>query len=182
MKRLEELSELVARRNKVSTEIAAILGRPAQLGHLGEFIASALFDISLEPSANNKGFDGRFTRAPLAGKSVDVKTYAKREGIIDLRLDDLPDYYLILSGPRAPAASSKGRDRPWLIEGIHFFDAHTLVQSLKSRNVKVGVAASVASEYWLAAEVYPTQRCDLLQIRDEQRAWLQAFGRARVGV
>ena len=182
MKRLDGLSELVARRNVVSTEIAAILGRPTQLGHLGEFVASELFDIELEASANNKGFDGRFRQGLLAGKSVDVKTYAKREGIMDLRVQDLPDYYLILSGPRAPAASSKGQDRPWVIDGVHLFDAKALVESLLSRRLKVGIAASVAASYWLAAEVYPTHTCKLLDIRDDQRAWLESFGRTRAGV
>ena len=166
----------------MSTEIAAILRRPAQLGHLGEFVASALFEIALESSANNKGFDGRFTQGLLAGKSVDVKTYAKREGIIDLRTQDLPDYYLILSGPCAPAASSKGQDRPWVIDGIHLFDAKALVESLLSRKLKVGIAASVAAEYWFGAEVYPTQTCKLLEVRDDQRAWLESFGRTRAGV
>ena len=137
MNRLDELSALVAQRNAVSSEIAAILGRPAQLGHLGEFVASELFAIALEAAANNKGFDGRFTSGPLAGKSVDVKTYAKREGIIDLRTKDLPDYYLILSGPRGPAASSKGQDRPWVIDGIDVFDANALVASLLTRKLKV---------------------------------------------
>lgn len=89
--RLDGLSELVAEHNAVSTRIAAILGRPAQLGHLGEFVASVLFDIQLESSANNKGFDGRFKGGALAGRSVDIKTYAKREGIMDLRMEDLPD-------------------------------------------------------------------------------------------
>ncbi|MEP6833719.1 MAG: hypothetical protein ABJB74_10000, partial [Gemmatimonas sp.] len=156
MHRLDELSDLVAKRNAISTEIAAILQRPAQLGHLGEFVASVLFDIELEFSANNKGFDGRFRSGVLAGKSVDVKTYAKREGIIDLRLMDLPDYYLILSGPRAPASSSRGQDRPWLIEGIHLFEARVLVDSLTAKKLKVGVAASVAGPLWNASEVYPT--------------------------
>ena len=182
VKRLDGLSALVARRNAVSTEIAAILGRPAQLGHLGEFVASVLFDIDLAPSANNKGFDGRFTQGLLAGKSVDVKTYAKREGIIDLRMQDLPDYYLILSGPRAPAASSKGQDRPWVIDGIHLFDAQMLVESLLSRSLKVGIAASVAAAYWVAAEVYPSPTCKLLEVRDDQRVWLESFGRIRAGV
>lgn len=177
MDKLRALSELVARRNAVSTEIAAILDRPAQLGHLGEFVASKLFDIQLEAPANNRGFDGRFSKGLLAGKTVDVKTYAKREGIIDLRVQDLPDYYLVLSGPRAPAASSRGKDRPWVIDGIHLFEARPLVNALLSRGVKVGVASSVSVEYWTKAELYPASTSELLPLSAEQRAWIERFGR-----
>ena len=176
MDRLGQLSALVAERNATSTKIAAIIGRPAQLGHLGEFIASELFGIALEASANNKGFDGRFTYGALTGKTVDVKTYAKREGIVDLRTADLPDYYLVLSGPPGPASSSKGQDRPWLLSGIHLFNAAELVAALQSRNLKVGVAASVARVHWDAAEVYPRCACRLLSLTEQQCEWLSGFG------
>ena len=175
MHRLQNLSDLVAKRNSVSTEISAVIGRPAQLGHLGEFIASVLFDITLEASANNKGFDGRFTCGPLTGRTVDVKTYAKREGIIDLRTKDVPDYYLVLSGPIGPAASSKGQDRPWLLSSIHLFDAPELISSLQLRSIKIGVAASVAKHYWDAAEVFPKPNCDLVELTAEKRTWLGSF-------
>ena len=85
-------------------------------------------------------------------------------------------------GPRAPAASSKGQDRPWVIDGIHLFDAQMLVESLLSRSLKVGIAASVAAAYWVAAEVYPSPTCKLLEVRDDQRVWLESFGRIRAGV
>ena len=175
MQNLQLLSALIAKRNAISAEISAVIGRPAQLGHLGEFIASVLFDITLEASANNKGFDGRFAFGSLAGKTVDIKTYAKREGIIDLRTRDLPDFYLVLTGPIAPAASSKGQDRPWLLAGIYLFDAPTLVDSLLSRGTKVGVAASVAKCYWDKAEIFPKQSCKLIELKPEHRAWLDSF-------
>lgn len=180
MDRLKQLSALIAERNSISTKIAAIIGRPAHIGHLGEFIASELFEIDLEDSANNKGFDGRFTNGPLAGKTVNVKTYSKREGLIDLKTTDLPDYYLVLSGPRGPATSSKGQDRPFLLAGVHLFNASELVQELLSRNLKVGVATSVAARYWDAAEVYPTNRCDLLVLNEQQCDWLKGFGKHHV--
>ena len=44
-----------------------IVGRPALIGHVGEYIASRVFGIALEHSAANKGYDGRFTDGPLAG-------------------------------------------------------------------------------------------------------------------
>jgi hypothetical protein len=36
-------------------------------GHLGEWIASVVFDIELESSASAKGIDGRFRSGPLRG-------------------------------------------------------------------------------------------------------------------
>ena len=109
---IAKLAALLHTRNAVAKEITALIDRPAQIGHVDEFIAAQVFDIALELSATNKGFDGRFRSGALAGKTVDVKWYARREGIIDLRLDDLPDYYLILTGPYGAYATSRGEDRP----------------------------------------------------------------------
>ncbi len=57
-------------RNSVDAEIGAITDRPALAGHLGEWIAAQIFDIALESSAVAKGIDGRFTSAPLEGRTV----------------------------------------------------------------------------------------------------------------
>ena len=43
---LERLAELLRERNRVSTEIAALIGRPALNSHVGEYIASQVFDIT----------------------------------------------------------------------------------------------------------------------------------------
>lgn len=177
METLKHLSRLVARRNAVSAEIAAILDRPAQLGHLGEFVAAELFDIALEPSANNKGHDGRFRSGALAGRSVNVKMYAKSEGMLDVRVDALPDYYLVLTGPQSAAGSSKGQDRPWVIDGIYVFAARPLVETLLARGLRLGVATSVAAEFWEAAELYPRSTCALLTLSEAQRALIEGFGR-----
>ena len=64
---LARLASLIRRRNLVDGEIAATIGRPAHLGHIGEFVAAAIFDIKLLESATHKGADGHFTRGPLAG-------------------------------------------------------------------------------------------------------------------
>lgn len=179
---LQGLAELLATRNQISKHITAITGRPAQIGHLGEFIASHVFDIALEPSAANKGFDGRFRSGSLAGRTVDIKWYAKKEGLIDLRLDSLPDYYLVLTGPAGPAATSRGEDRPWLIEAAYLFEARPLVDALRRRGVKIGVATSVAQEYWSQAEVYPTSGGGPLGLTPEQHEALALFGARRQGL
>lgn len=65
--RLNEVAELIRTRNAIATKITAITGRPASLGHLGEFIAAAVFEIALESSASNRGHDGRFCQEPCKG-------------------------------------------------------------------------------------------------------------------
>lgn len=177
--KLTTLAALIDERNEVSSRITALTGRPAQIGHLGEFIAAEVFDIALEQSATNKGFDGRFRTGPLAGKTVDVKWYPKREGIVDLRLRDLPDFYLVLAGPISPPASSRDEARPWLIEGLYLFDARALVDSVASRGIRVGIATSVASEYWQAAEVFPRSLCPTFELQPDQFAALALFSRSQ---
>lgn len=182
VERLRELARLLAQRNAIDKQIANLIGRPAQLGHLGEFVAAAIFDIELEPSAANKGYDGRFRSGSLAGRTVDIKTYGKREGLIDLRVSDLPDFYLVLTGPSAPAESSRGASRPWVIEGIYLFDARSLVEALKRRGVKIGVASSVAQQYWQAAEIFPAGRNPSMSLSTEQRESLLLFSGRNQGV
>src|SRR5436190_16511565 len=79
MEDLTQLAELIRRRNALGKDITQIIGRPSLIGHLGEYIAARVFDITLEESAINKGFDGRFCKGPLVGKSVNVKWYAKKD-------------------------------------------------------------------------------------------------------
>ena len=175
---LQQLAALVATRNDIGARITKLTGRPSQIGHLGEFIAAEIFGISLEQSAANKGFDGRFRTGPFAGRTVDVKWYAKREGGVDLRLDSLPDFDLVLVGPAGVASSSRGDDRPWLLEGVHLFDANALVGALRARGLKVGIATSVARPHWDQAEIYPVPRNNMLTLSAGQRQALKLFGAA----
>jgi len=145
-------------------------------GNVGEFIASRIFDVKLEHSATAKGIDGRFASGALAGKTVNIKWYAKHEGLLDIRPDALPDYYLVLAGPRTAAASSRGSVRPWLIDAVYVFRAAVLLQSLKQRGVKIGVATSVIRKLWDQAEVYPTPTNRQLVLTNEQREMLALFG------
>src|SRR5262245_57242332 len=112
------LAELLKRRNALECEITELIARPASIGHLGEFIASRIFNISLQHSASSKGIDGHFSDGTLRGRSVNIKWYAMREGLLDITPDFLPDYYLVLTGPRSPAVTSRGRSRPWSIDGV----------------------------------------------------------------
>jgi len=178
MSDLRQLAELVVARNKIAADIAVLIGRPAQLGHVGEYIAAQVFEIALESSAAHKGSDGRFLRGPLAGRSVNVKWSTKHDGLLDINPEALPDYYLALRGPKSGAVSSRGATHPWIITSVFVFDAQKLVEQLRERGIKPGIATSVAQLFWQAAEIYPTQHSQALILSDEQRALLALF-RAR---
>ena len=152
---LRRLAELLDLRNANEREIAELIGRPGQPGHVGEFIAVRIFDIDLEPSANRPGYDGRFGSGPLAQKSVDVKYYSRWEAMLDINIKHTPDYYLVLAGPKSTAASSKGSSRSWTVDNVFLFEAKPLIERLRERGVKIGTATSVRSNEWEAARIYP---------------------------
>ncbi len=94
---LTQLADLIKKRNLLEREITALVGRPAEIGHIGEYIASRVFHIALEESASHKSIDGRFRDGPLKDRTVNIKWYARREGLLDITPDALPDCYLVLT-------------------------------------------------------------------------------------
>jgi hypothetical protein len=175
MSDLHRLSSLIAARNRVATDISELIGRPAQIGHIGEFIASRIFGIKLENSATTKAIDGYFTTGSLTARSVNIKWYAKLEGLLDITPQQLPDFYLVLAGPRSAAGSSRGDARLWLIRSVHLFEAMPLVASLRERGIKIGVATSVIRSVWSDAEIYPHQNSGVLVLSSEQREQVRLF-------
>ena len=173
---LRHLAELIRARNANEVGITDLIGRPAQVGHIGEYIAARVFDISLEESAARKSIDGHFADGPLAGRSVNVKWYARQEGIIDVTPNALPDSYLVLTGPRSAATSSRGQVRPWIITFVYLFDAQRLLDALEQGGAKTGVATSVKRWLWDEAEIYPNQQNTRLSLSTEQRGLLALFG------
>jgi len=93
---------------------------------------------------------------------------------LDITPDDLPDYYLVLAGPKSPAISSRGQTRPWLISFVFLFQSGELISKLSG--VKIGIATSVKSKYWDEAEIYPIQYNTQLIITPEKRELLAFFG------
>lgn len=171
---LEHLAKLLKQKNEIEKEIARIIGRPAEKGHIGEYVAAQVFDIELEHSATRRGIDGSFTKGNLAGKTVNIKYYPKRENLLDMNEEGTLDFYLVLTGPKTSPASSKGTTRPWLISNVYLFDAQRLVGELKGK-VKIGIATSVRNELWDAAEIYPAQRNRDLVLSDEEKELLALF-------
>ncbi|MCE5285531.1 MAG: hypothetical protein LLG02_06765 [Pelosinus sp.] len=173
MDKLAELAQLIKARNVIDDLIAAKINRPALVGHMGEYIASQIFDIKLCDSATNKAIDGFFNSGKLMGKSVNIKYYGKAEHLLDITPNALPDYYLVLTGPRGKAVSSKGQTRPFAINSVFLFDANKLIEILKLRKVKIGIATSVINSLWDNAEIYPEQGS--LQLTEEIRQMLAYF-------
>ena len=173
---LGPLASLIRQRNRIDGEIAAIIDRPAHAGHIGEFVAATIFDIRLHESATHRGADGRFTRGPLAGRSVNIKKYSTDQGVLDVRPDALPDFFLVLAGARTGAASSRGTTQPWSIETVYLLEAVPLMERLRARGVKIGVATSVRRRIWDDAEIYPSPKNRVLRLSPEQFSMIALFG------
>ncbi len=172
---LRRLAGLIRTRNANEVAITEVIGRPALIGHVGEYIAGRIFDIALEPSAVNPGSDGRFRSGPLTGKSVNIKMYGKRERLLDIRPEYVPDFYLVLTGPRTTTATSRGTTRPWGIEEVFLFEAGPLIDRLRARGVKLGVATSVTEREWISARIWPVSSGSPLEISRAQADDLRLF-------
>jgi len=141
---LVELANLIREHNAVTARISQLVGRPAQVGDVGEYIAATIFDIELNPSASAKGHDGFFRPPPpLVGRSVNVKWGTPFEGGMDVSPDAPVDDHLALVSPRATSMTSKGVSCPWLIEAVYLFDAIERRTTLRAGGV--GVARAIAS-------------------------------------
>jgi hypothetical protein len=183
MHELNQLADLLRERNALDEQIASLIGYPPHAGHLGEYVAAAVFDIALHQSKTQKHTDGLFRAGPLAGKTVNIKYYSKQEGSLDLsasgEIADNPDYYLVLTGPRSPAATSRGRSAPWVISSVFLFDSSALLAALSLTGAKIGIASSVRSAIWQEAMIYPHTGGDALrlgwELTDSQRQALAQF-------
>jgi hypothetical protein len=172
---LARIAELLRQRNHIDKQIAEITQRPMASGHLGEWIAARVFDIELETSASRVAIDGHFTTGSLQGKTVNIKWYLKREGMLDMTTTGWPDYYLVMTGPASSAVSSRASTRPWRIHSVYLFDVARLDADQRARGVRVGTAASVPNRWWEAAEVFPRANNPLLCVSPQQAAMLEPF-------
>lgn len=172
---LAEFAALLRERNSIDARIGAMLNRPASVGNIGEWIAAKVFDIELTAAANNTAFDGHFTTGSLSGRTVNVKAYGRQESSLDVTKSPTLDYYLVLTGPKGALNSSRGALRPFCIESVYLFKSQDLLAALEAIGVKVGVASSVRSAQWNAAEIYPRATNPALILTDKQRAQLAMF-------
>jgi hypothetical protein len=129
----------------------------------------------MEASAVTAATDGRFRAGPLRGRSINVKWYLKREGMVDIVESSALGYYLVLAGPASAAMSSRGARRPWYIEAVYLFDAKQLLDEQQARGAKTGIASSVRAEQWAAAEIYPRATKPALLVSPVQAELLKLF-------
>lgn len=171
---LAQFASLLRERNTIDAELSRLIGRPAYSGHLGEFIAASIFEIKLHQSAVTPTSDGIFNSGTLTGRSVNIKYYARQQGIPDLltrkERSSFPDDFLVLTGPVQNRATSKGTSLTWCITAVYLFDAEALVCVQRRRGVNLGVASSVPIQHWQEAMIYPEQRNDRLRLTDTQRS------------
>jgi hypothetical protein len=179
---LKTLADLVHEHNRVNGRISAVVGRPPAIGHVGEFIASRIFGIELQLGASAKGIDGHFKGGKLAGKSVNIKWHTKNDGLLDMREDALPDFYLVMTGPKTAAASSGRETGPWVIEYVYLVGAEPLVRELRKRGIEPAEATSVRRADWEMCELYPKPRCPYLTLTEEQKALIGLFRTESIGV
>lgn len=128
MDNLTKLSELLKAQNQIHYEISKIIKRPAQHGHIVEFIAASIFGIQLNQNAAQKGMDGIFTSGLLNGRSVDIKYHSKHEGLLNANVMALPEYFLILAGPKSPAVSSKNQHHPFTIQFVFLLNSTDIIE------------------------------------------------------
>ena len=180
--KLMTLSVMTKRKNGVDKEMAAIIERPLEKGHFGEFVAAQIFGIELCEDATNEGFDGAFRGGTLAGKTVNIKYYTRHERLLDLKKENGPDYYLVLTGPTAAPAASRGQTRPWVIVSVFVFEAASLLSELRKRNPRkrIGLATYVPADMWDAVEVYP-HGSSLLPLEQSQKDLLALFSESALG-
>jgi len=120
-------------------------------------------------SGSHPGHDGVFEGDPLAGKTVNVKTYGRHESVLAIGPHPC-DYSLVMTGPPGQA-----RTLPWVIDSVFLFDQEQLLNTLRVRGVKISGATSVRKADWEAARIFPPHRDSPLQLSDQQLAWLSLF-------
>jgi hypothetical protein len=138
------MAALLRARNEADAVIAGLLRRPAEQGHLGEWLAVRLLELEPAPSAHRCRLGREVRSGPLAGRTVNVKSYGALQGILDLHEDDAAtDEYLVLSGTREAAGSSRGALGPLAVAHVHLIEGRPLIADLRSRGIKIGIASSV---------------------------------------
>jgi hypothetical protein len=172
MSDLPWLASLIKSRNTIDSKISTLIGRPAQVGNVGEYIASIIFHIAIDEAGKHRGYDGHFTQGPLAGHTVDVQWHPKHDGQLNIRVDAYPDYYLVFTGPEAYTSSLAN---PWIIESVFLFQSQELLNALKERGVQIGSGTSVTGPLWERAESYPVPRNPKLALTEDERKQLFLF-------
>ncbi|MEU4714475.1 hypothetical protein AB0F73_12590 [Micromonospora purpureochromogenes] len=172
--KLHRLAALLQARDDLDARIAALTGRSARPGDIGEFIAAQVFGIELARTAIQAGYNGIFRSGPLAGRTVNVKIYGDAFTGIDISPHPC-DFYLVFSGPPRPLGAV--RHHQWQISAAYLFDSRRLLETLTTRGVKIGITTSIRRADRDAARIFPgTNGSPPLRLTPEQTALLSLFG------
>ncbi|MFC0003615.1 hypothetical protein [Micromonospora siamensis] len=170
---LHQLAALLRDRDALDARIARLTGRSARQGDIGEFVAARVFDIALAANPVQAGHDGTFRSGPLAGRTVNVKTYGDAFDGIDISPHSA-DFYLIFSGLRRPPGAV--RHHRWQLSAAYLLDTRRLRETLTGRGVKIGTATSIRTADLEAARIFPdTNPYPPLRLTAEQVALLSLF-------
>jgi hypothetical protein len=150
------VASLVRERNAIDAKLAQIMHRPMASGHLGEWLASQIFDIELEKSAVTRGWDGRFRSGPLHDRTVNIKWYSNVRALSTRSSPQrwTATWYWPARHPRRSlheAAPAPGTSTPCTCS------AH--LNSTPSSSPAVSSSASppaCAHKQWTNAEIYPS--------------------------
>lgn len=174
MNNLPQLASLLKSRNTIDGKMANLIGHSVQVQSVGEYIAAVIFGIVLDASSVHKERDGRFTRGPLMGHTVDIQWRTRHDGILHIKTDPPPDYYLVFVGSKE-ATAIQSLSIPWVIESVHLFHAHELLLALRERGVQIGTGTSITGPLWERSEIFPAQRNNMLILTNEEREMLALF-------
>jgi hypothetical protein len=90
-------------------------------------------------------------------------------GLLDPSGPQAADYTLVLTGPRSAAVTSRGTTSPIVVSAVYLFRNDELLANLGVKGVKIGVATSVARNFWDAAEIYSRRTGTPLPLDERQR-------------
>ena len=132
---IKKLAQAIKQKNQSEIDIARIIGEPSGGLLPAEYVAAEIFNISLHKSVWPVDTVGQLANEKLDGKSVYIRWdawYSSNDVMVDLlNRKSLPDFYLIMTGPKSSGRLPIQIARPWLIAYVFLFDTAKLVGELK---------------------------------------------------
>jgi hypothetical protein len=172
---ISSLAGLLQQRNGIDQRIAEIIGQAAEPQRIADAVADAVFDI--EPAGGARY--SRFRSGPAVGKTVSVQYSFRQTGLLNLypypKNADLPDYFLVLTGPDGTAIQYHHQTTPFTIAAAYLFDGIEIATELRYVGEKLATGSRAEQKLWHAAMIYPEPRNPLLSVSAEQRTQLDLF-------
>ena len=181
MEELRRLAELVRKRNQKAGRISSIFRQPDQPEKVRERIASRVFGIEISSGPGEKVISGHFTEGKLAGNAVNIKWYARNDGRLSMQENPLPDFYLVLTGPKTGKEGSTAAISLWTLDYVYLFRTEVIMGQLRLRGAEPSETTRIRRRDWNRCELYPESRCSYLNLSDAQMEMLKLFSSDSVG-